>query len=471
MSAPPRAAPRWAPVTVGALAVAHAVVFALLSYQRHRGFFTARYDLGNMTQAVWSAAHGGLLMSTDGAGVQLSRLGGHVDPILFALAPLWRVWPSPVMLLVVQAIVVATAAVPAYLLARRWLGSPAISVAFAAAALLVPATQWALLFDFHPVTLAIPLILWAIWAAVERRNVWLVVFLILACASKEQVGLAVMMLGIWMTLSLGRRRAGPVVAVSGLVWSVVAVLVVIPHYRGTAGHALAEDRYGSLGESVAGLLDADRIAFVLALLLPLLLLSLLAPLLAAGALPDLALNLLSARPEQYAIEYHYGAVMVPFLIAAGIRGLAALRERAPAVARPGVVVPGLAAALVVASWHYGPLPFWRHVPGGSVVRAEQFTVGPHAAALQEAVDMIPDEAVVSAGNHIGAHLSARRRILTFPVVDDAEWVVVDRLSADILDDVDPVRSRREIDRLMASGDFEPRMERDGVIVLRRRGAG
>ena len=37
--------------------------------------------------------------------------------------------------------------------------------------LLFPALQHATLFDFHPVTLAAPLLLFCIWAAEERRYV------------------------------------------------------------------------------------------------------------------------------------------------------------------------------------------------------------------------------------------------------------------------------------------------------------
>ena len=124
--------------------------------------------------------------------------------------------------------------------------------------------------------------------------------------------------------------------------------------------------------------DGDR--YLLALLLPLLALSLFAPLLAAGALPDLVLNLLSSRPEQHHIEYHYSAVIAPFLIAAAIRGLATLRaRRRPAwlvrlVASPARVAAALVVAGIVAGYLLGPLPFWQHVPGGSKVRAEQYRV-------------------------------------------------------------------------------------------------
>lgn len=475
---------RWPAFAVGFLVTAYAVSFALLSVQRHRAFWTARFDLGNMVQAVWSVSRGGLFVATDGAGEQVSRLGGHVDPILALFAPLWWVWPSPVMLLVAQAVIVATAAIPAYLLGMRWIGNRVPAVAFAAVVLLLPATQWATLFDFHPVTLAIPLVLWAIWAADARRNVVFVIAVVLACATKEHVGLAIALMGVWMTFSLGRRRAGPVTAVCGLLWSVIAVAVVIPAFAPADGASIGQDRYGALGSTPGGLLRTmvtdpvlvvqtimtrDRLGYVLALLLPLLFLPLLSPLLALGAVPELVLNLLSSRPEQHSIEYHYGAVMVPFLVAAAIDGYGRLSRRYPRAGRsPASAV--LVLAVVAAGWHWGPLPFWSHVPGGSVVRAEQFTLPADRDTLLEAVSLIPPDAVVSAGNRIGGHLSARRRILTFPVVADADWVIVDRSRPDVGDDVRSAEYQEAVTDVMRSGRFRTVFRRDGVIVMRRIGS-
>jgi uncharacterized membrane protein len=47
------------PLTVLWAAIgAYAVGFSALSVARHQAFSTGRFDLGNMTQAVWATAHG-----------------------------------------------------------------------------------------------------------------------------------------------------------------------------------------------------------------------------------------------------------------------------------------------------------------------------------------------------------------------------------------------------------------------------
>ena len=185
----------WAAVT------AYATVFAVLSALRHRAFETGRFDLGNMTQAVWSTAHGRPLEATNLSGDQFTRLGAHVDPILALFAPLWLLWPSPELLLTAQALFVAIGALPLYRLARRRLGSERVALAFSLAYLLSPAVQWMTLSEFHPVALATPLLLFALMFLDEDRLVAFGVAAALALLTKEHVGLAIAGMGLWYAVS------------------------------------------------------------------------------------------------------------------------------------------------------------------------------------------------------------------------------------------------------------------------------
>ena len=101
-----------------------------LGVLQQRAFETGRFDVGNLTQAVWSTAHGRFLEITDLQGEQISRLGAHFDPLVVLLAPRWWLWPHPSLLLVVQAVGVVArrrARVPARPQAPRLgLGGPRI---------------------------------------------------------------------------------------------------------------------------------------------------------------------------------------------------------------------------------------------------------------------------------------------------------------------------------------------------------
>ena len=148
---------------------AFAAGFSALAVLRQEAFNAGRFDLGNMTQVVWSTAHGDPLRMTDLQGEQISRLAAHTDVLLAAFAPLWFVWPDPSLLLVVQALVVALGALPVFWLARKHLGSPRAALGFALAYLLYPPVQWLVLDDFHAVALACPLLLFGFWYLDEDR--------------------------------------------------------------------------------------------------------------------------------------------------------------------------------------------------------------------------------------------------------------------------------------------------------------
>jgi uncharacterized membrane protein len=473
------------------LAAVWAALFSWLSVARHDAWWTGRFDLGNMVQAIWNTSRGDFLMATNAAGDQVSRLGSHVDPLLLVFVPFQWVTDSAVPLLVGQAVIVAAGAVPAFLLGRRWLGDDRLAVAGAAMWLLYAPIQWAVVTDLHAVTLAAPLLMLAIWAA-EARNDWVLgIALALALLGKEQVGLAVAIFGVWIIVRQRRWIAGAVVSVGALAWTLIAVLVIIPA-AGSGLPAPFGERFGRFGDTPSQALVGavtqplevittiggwSRLSYLLALLLPLLLLPLFAPLLAAAALPDLMLNMLADWWPNHSIEFHYAAIPSPFLVAAAMLGLAGLRRRgvpawlARALRPAGAVAVALVAAGALGTILTGPLPFFGGLSQATQARLDQYRATPHAQALAGGAALIPDDAVVSAGNHPGGHLSARRRILVFPEVDDADWVMVDRTRPNVYDRLDPQAFMYFVDRLEAGGEFRLLYDRDGVMVFRRAAGG
>jgi uncharacterized membrane protein len=442
----------------------YAVGFAALAARQHRAFGTGRFDLGNMVQAVWSTAHGRPLDVTELDGDQINRLGAHVDPLLAAFAPLWWIWPSPTMLLVVQAVAIALGAVPVFWLARKHLRSERTAALFAFAYLLYPSVQWLALDDFHPVTLACPLLLYGLWYLDEERLLAALPFLVLAVLTKEEISLVVAGLGVWYWLARGHRRAGAGIAVAGVVVAAFFLGVVMPHFR--AGEAPEfYGRYDAIGGSPLGILETavtDPLAllravtegrdltYLLQLSLPLLGLFLAAPLLLIPALPELAANLLSGTMTQTSIELHYTAAIVPFLVVGAIFGA----TRFPRL------VPLLFAASIAGAVFLGPL--W----SGEL---EPDRLSQHDRVAERAVKLVPPEAPVAATNGLGAHLSARRRVFSFPVVREAEWVAVDLRDPSYLDrSSTPSTTAVPLAQLIQSGEWSHVLDDNGIVVLRRR---
>ena len=82
----------------------------------------------------------------------------------------------------------------------------------------------------------------------------------------------------------------------------------------------------------------------------------------------------------------------------------------------------------------GPLPVWRHVPFGSELATRDHVVTAHDRAAARVLRAVPAGVAVSATNTLGAHLSERRRIFSFPVLREARWVAVDLTRPSYLDD-------------------------------------
>jgi len=466
--------PRARPLLWAAMA-AYAAGFAALSVLRHEAFETGRFDLGNMVQAVWSTAHGHLLQVTNLHGAQISRLAAHVDPILIVFAPLWWIWPSPSLLLTAQALAVALGALPLFWLARKHTGSERAALGFSLAYLLFPATEWMTLNEFHPVSLACPLLLFAIWYLDEDRLLPFACFAALAALTREEVPLVIAGLGIWY--AIGRRRwlAGGTIAAVGVAASAIAIQVVIPHFHGAESSFYG--RYDAVGGSAAGIVrkaftDPGRLLsvafdhrgthYLLNLLLPMAGLALLSPLLLVALIPELALNLLSSVDAQSSIHYHYVAAEIPILFAAAAIGAGRLGRWAGTA---GTVVVLTA---ILGNYWLGPIPVWRFVPGGQTFQAKSAHISRHDRIAARMLKLIPATAPVTATNSLGAHLSERKRIFSFPYLRDATWVIVDERKPSLGDHNDHRRGLKRIQQLRHDPRFRLVAAADGVLIFRRR---
>jgi uncharacterized membrane protein len=455
-------------------AAVYAALFSAAAAVHFFAFKSARLDLGDMTQAVWATAHGHFLRVTSAfgdatTGIEMSRLGGHVDPFLALFAPLWLVWSSPLMLLVVQAVAVASGALPVYWLARKHLQRERAAAHFAFAYLLFPAVQFNVFTyaaGMHAVSFAIPLVLFAVWFLDEGRLLPFAVFALLAASTKEEIPLAVGCLGIWYAVRGGRRLLGLSIFGIGLAATLVNFLVVIPHFSHTGSDPFAA-RYKQVGGTPGGMahtLVSDptaflrdvatwhKLFFLLLLFVPWLGLWAFEPLLLLGAVPDLAINLLSSQPEQTTIQFQYTAGIVPFVVVASVLGASRLRRD-----KDQLTFYALAGAACIAL--FSPVYF-------AAKDAPQALPSNHVhEAKAHALDLIPDGVPVAASNELAGYLSDRRFIYLFPYVRNARWAVFDAHDATIVDQKGYRRTIHEIDtdpawRLVYSSH--------GVQVLRKR---
>jgi hypothetical protein len=250
---------------------------------------------------------------------------------------------------------------------------------------------------------------------------------ILAMTCGELMGLGIMGLGVWYALSRRQRRAGVVIAAAGFGWTLVALTVVVPAF--SHGSSVFYGAYEQVGGSPLGIVKTAvtdpltilsaatswrDLLYLFLLAAPLGGLFVLAPGLAAVAIPQLSANLLADWSSSTDPRAHYVAGVIPFLIAAIAIGLG--RLSATGRVRGAVLVLTLSgvSALMVGPW-----------PGALAGTPDFYRTHTPPDVLRRAVGLVPAGAPVTATNRVGSHLAARRYLYSAPVLGRAEWVVID----------------------------------------------
>jgi uncharacterized membrane protein len=436
-----------------ALAGVFGTLYALLSITNHLQLATTGYDLGIFEQAVRAYAEGRVPVSDlKGAGFVL--LGDHFHPILVTLAPFYWVFPSPMTLLVAQAVLLAVSVVPVTRLAISHFGTATGSVIGVAYGL-----SWGLQttvdFDFHEVVFAVPLLAFAIERLVKQEwtaAVWWAAPLVLV---KEDLPLTFAAIGGYLVLK-GQRRLGTWVICAGLGSFVLILHVLIPalhpdHVYGFAGDlGRDESMWQVLAEIPERLVSPNEKLFLLAALFaPTAFVAVFSPV-SLIAIPTLAWRFMSTNPSHWTTGFHYSAVLMPIVYLALVEALRRYPLR----------------RLVVSVCVVTSLAGITSEPLSKLTAATTWHADPRVATAHRLMDMIPSGATVAASNHLAPQLTNRTTVQLFPAVGrpavDSEWIIVDTRTVNW--PASPDQEAAELRRLRPT--YRTVAEQDGFVLLR-----
>lgn len=462
--------PRAAAAILATVGLAVAALLVHLGVTRHHALVSNIYDLGIFENVVWRSLHGDPLATSLFAGDSFNS--EHFAPILLALVPAYALVPRAETLIVLQVLWLCSGVLPLYLWSRRRTDSVGLALAVGLAYLLSPLVHAGALWDFHELTLAVPLVLWALWALAAGRPVALWISLAALLLVREEMGLVVAAFGLLAILEDQRRRGAAILAL-GLAWFALVALVFAP---GTGIGAHADALRGNLVEArsyrdlmlallanpvrlVLELLRPEKAGYLLCLGAPLLLLPALGGRVLLLLLPGAAVLVLSANQYVFDPYFHYSSFFLPAVFAAAPLG--ALRVQRW-FGRPVALelAAGVLAAALVFGWTFG-------LPGGS------FRAGFHPVPWSLTADererhawlaglaaALPADACVAATGDVGAHLAARRCFAHFPTRLDVDYLVLHR------EDIN-ARHVALLRNLRSERRFLTVDERHKILVLRR----
>ncbi|MEM1369146.1 MAG: DUF2079 domain-containing protein [Cyanobacteria bacterium P01_H01_bin.15] len=383
-------------------------VFLILlgcSSLRHELLQSASWDLGIFDQAVFLISDGKTPISSL---LGFHILGDHGAVILYPLAVLYRLWPSVYWLFAAQALGLTLGGLGVWVVARQAGLKPGLSRNLALSYWLYPLIFNVNLADFHPETIVVSGLFWAVWAARANQLFVFAIAITLILSAKAVWSLTVVGLGGWLLIER-RFRAGSLGILIGSSWFLFAITWLIPHFGGVDSdlnrHFHFYSHLGrSYGEILRNLLTQPGLVFsalftganfgyLILLILPWiwgLHWRSLTPLIAA--LPALSLNLLSQGDAKKDLVHQYSLPILPYFMIAVIAALAIQKTW---FTKPRwIVLWAVLCFAVFGKWGYFGSLYLEHLNTWSASRA--------------AIAQVPAEVSVLTTNHFAPHLTHRR---------------------------------------------------------------
>lgn len=438
-------------IALGLVMLLHFALFLAVGLSRHWGYLSSLNDLGIFDQVVWNTLQGNFFQNTVNPFSQaINWLGYHFNPVLLLFVPLYAISPSPEWFVIAQAASLSLAAWPLFLLARHLFHCEKTALFWALVYLTNPFQLSGGAWDFHPVSLAVPLLALALLAVVKKKPRLLFISCLLILTCQEHFGLTVAGLGaLWWLQQRTWQPALALITLGGLHLALV-LGVVMPFFSPVStpvmlGEQLGHlSRYSWLGASLTEvvhtlatepvlvwnkLIAMGGVSYWGLLLAPF---GFLFPLLGGefllAGLADLAANTLSTTPMPRSVFAYHSLGLVPALTVAAMFGVARLSNWIKNFSF-GELTPLILTGLVlvassVTGYYLLPAPlkidsFW--APAHFPLRPDP--------AVQTVRRAIPDMASLSAQANIGAHFSQRRGIHLYPQQAGKTEAIVLRLAS------------------------------------------
>jgi len=443
-------APRRAPAfTNGWAYVVLALSIAMLSFL-HAGlqinffehFMLGHADFGHFTEELKNALAGRGLRCDSFPN---TRLGWHFVPLLYLLVPGYALWPSPVYVMVVGAVVVHLPAVVVYAAARQRSGSILVGFLFALAWSLLPSVSrliYSNTYGFQWIYVAMPVIAAMIAAGLAQRWRLSMALAIVVLLCKETAAAATLGWSLYMLLFTPRKKSGAALAIGSIVYAWLCMYVVIPWFAASGTYERAS-LFGALGASipavvvsmftqpgevVARLLRVEALYFLAMLVVPLAILPLKGWRVLVAAAPSLLLMILLENADWLSLKFWHHATVLPVVMLAGVAALEpadgskveqARRARNHFMA--GAVVFAVACSHLLFAFSPIAKSYQVYAAGEALHRPD-----PRMAMVRLLRREFPRSRTVLATERMAAHFTDYKRLYTGSRVVPADVVVIDR---------------------------------------------
>jgi uncharacterized membrane protein len=506
-------------VSRGAIVAAAIFWLIVLTLVLHRHYAMypsyASFDQGIFNQVFWNSAHGRLFQSSlsstlstpvvhDGMvpDVEYRRLGQHFTPALLIWLPLYRLFPSPTTLLVLQVTLITAAGLVLYTLARQHL-SPTLSTFMTASYYGANAVIGPTLANFHDLC-QLPLYFFTLFLAIEKRCWWLVwLMAVLVLMVREDTGIPLFSVGVYLFVSRRHPLQGALLCIVSFGYVLLLTNLIMPLFSEDISRRFMIEQFGQYVEGdeastidvIFGMLSnpwllvveivtplGDNLRYFLGHWLPLMFIPAIAPSAWLLTVFPFLKTFMRQDPIALSINLRYAMNIVPGLFYGAILWWSTHPNlfRSRWLRGTWIAAITLSILFTITSNPNRALSFV--IPDSISPRV--YLPAPqqwqHVAQIREFMSDIPDDASVSTTSHIAPHLSSRRAIVRFPELrlrndaDEIIWmdyVLLDLQQLNIYQvvfDDDRQRLRRyvlAVDRLLANNRYGITGFTDGILFM------
>ena len=206
----------------------------IVTVLRYKSYLNSTFDFGIFTQMYENMRQTGSVATTLERNRLLSHFGVHFSPIYY-------IFPSPVTVQLIQALMIALPVIPIVLIAREYRLSNWMTVGFTLLYALYPATSGGAVYDMHENCFLTFFLLMTIWAAEKKKTYIMILMMLFAFFVKEDAAIYVLVLGTFYLLSRKDKKRGLILMVCAAVYFLIAISVVNSY-----GLGIMDNRFSNL---------------------------------------------------------------------------------------------------------------------------------------------------------------------------------------------------------------------------------
>ncbi len=416
-------------IIIACAAVIFTAYSAAVTVFRYKGFISSTFDLGIFSQMFYYMKETGLPLTTCERDGLVSHFAVHISPIWYVLLPGYLLFPSPVYLQIMQAVILASGVIPLYLLCKQVGVSKNSTLCICLCYCFFPALTGGQFYDIHENLFLTPLLLWLFYFYEKKKTLYIWLFAVLTLFVKEDAAIYVACFALYLLCTRKDAKYGLPLLLASIAYF-FAVTALLEAFGDGVMTASRFDAY--LPEGSNSMVDvlktvflnpaflfeqvftAEKMKFMLLMLLPVAFIPLCTKKISSLLLlvPMLVVNVMPNWVYQYSIHFQYvfGSIaLIVYLTIHNVKTLSANIRR--------FLLPFAVACAVLLSVAH--LSQFRDTVTSYFQNIEKNKI------ISETITAIPEEASVVAHGFYLPTVSARKTVYDMSTGQAAEYIVLD----------------------------------------------